>query len=162
MDERDRRADTELDDEQLLARLRELAGHADPVPEQLLASARSALEHRRPHAEVAVLTEDSAEDDTRPDASEDHAPTRRRLSFAAGELTIDLEVAPTPAGLHLSGQLTPRCPADIELRQPHSSQQTRADQHGSFGMQVRPGPMSIVCDRPGGPAVATAWVVVGR
>lgn len=58
MDERDRRADRELDDQQLLARLRELAGHADPVPEQLLASARSALEHRRPHAEVAVLTDE--------------------------------------------------------------------------------------------------------
>jgi hypothetical protein len=63
----------------------------------------------------------------------------------------------------LLGQLVPAGPASIEVRQPSgaTARRVEVDDRGRFALDgVAPGPVSLVCHRPGRRAVATTWTTV--
>ncbi|MFC4589362.1 hypothetical protein [Sphaerisporangium corydalis] len=88
----------------------------------------------------------------------DGAP--RLLRFAAGGVTIDVEVTIGDTHIDLAGQVRP-APGDgsrVEIRTPHISKIRFPSETGEFATTGLPhGWLSIVCHRPGLPPVATRW-----
>jgi hypothetical protein len=75
--------------EELMARLRDAAAVADPVPGHVLAAARAALDTRRLDEELAALVADSALADAGVRAADAEV---RLLSFEAADVTLELQV----------------------------------------------------------------------
>ncbi len=100
------------DDETLLGELRRVMGDADPVPDHVVAAAELALDWRTIDDELAELLHDSSE----LAAGVRAESGARMLSFGAGGLTIELEVAGEGAERTLTGQLDPPARARIEVR----------------------------------------------
>jgi hypothetical protein len=155
-----------LDDDALLARLRRVAGHMEPVPLTALIAARAAIEWRGLDAELAALVHDSAVD-AHVLAVRGVAAGPRALTFAVPDLTIEIEteVAGETGALSLAGQLVPPQAADVTIRHGEQMIAVRADERGRFAARgVAPGPLSLRCrlDAASGDSrlVETAWLTV--
>ena len=155
------RALGELDDQELIARLGELLGDAE-VPSWSAELAKASYGLRAVDAELAALSSDSglsAESGMRAVA----AP--RLAVFESAGLSVEIEVEPAAqAGLwRLVGQLTPGGPARIGIRRHDGAVSwTDADDRGRFSADQLPGgSLSLRCERPGQPAVATEWIWIG-
>jgi hypothetical protein len=146
-------------DAQLLRAVADVYTETDPVPAALLSAAKAALSLRRLDALLAELTSDSQ---LAPLAGirADHGP--RLLTFEAGPVTVEVEVAVSGGSRRLTGQLVPPAGGEVELRYPTGSSVTTADDLGHFVADVPAGPVSLVCRLAGfsGPPVATSWVTV--
>ncbi|MFC4532060.1 hypothetical protein [Sphaerisporangium dianthi] len=84
----------------------------------------------------------------------------RLLRFAAGGLTIEVEIIVCDSHLDLAGQVRPAPGkgARVEIRTPHISKIRSPTEIGSFAITGLPhGWVSIVCHRLGDPPVATRW-----
>jgi hypothetical protein len=79
------------DDAALLARLREAAEEADPMPEFVLVAARSAFALRRLDAELAELVRDSADERAGLIAVRGDGDVRL-ISFETGPVAVELQV----------------------------------------------------------------------
>ncbi|MDP9070216.1 MAG: hypothetical protein M3N68_02810 [Actinomycetota bacterium] len=149
-------------DDLLLSELRTLAQQVTPVPEEMLNAARGSFCWRRIDAELASLAHDSVLDQQGNLVRGESAP--RLLSFEGPGLTVEVEVAATPTGRRLVGQLVPARRGEVEIRHPGGSITVEADQGGRFRADgVVPGTMSLRCQVPGSSpplAVETAWVLV--
>jgi hypothetical protein len=151
---------THPDDTPLLDGLRRVVELADPVPERVLAAARGSLTWRTVDAELAELAYDSMLE-ARGEALVRNAETHRALTFEAPGLSVELEVGASGAERRLVGQLVPPQPAAIEIRHPGGTIAADADDLGRFSADAIPaGPVSLVCRRAGGGAVATDWLVL--
>jgi hypothetical protein len=114
-------------------------------------------------AELAELVFDSAVDHD--EAALVRGPQQDRLlSFRAGGLTIDVEIAGTGTDRSLIGQLVPPQPAAIEIRQGGGSVTVEADELGRFNagpLQGGPICLRFGTDAQSGPhAVVTDWVTI--
>jgi hypothetical protein len=103
--------------------------------------------------------------ESRPDAgtpAAGGAPQRRRLSFRASGLSIELEMTPTGPYQRLTGQLIPRQSAVVDIRHGEGVISVEADTIGRFSAEAVPvGPVSLRCrlgPGTGRASVRTGWV----
>jgi len=83
------------DDEALADEIGSLIAEVDEPEEAVLRAAEAAFTWRTIDAELAALTFDSADAEL---AVAARGPAVRRLAFERGEVTLDVEIGPSPAG----------------------------------------------------------------
>jgi hypothetical protein len=152
----------ELDDATLLAYLRQALREHETPPPRVVELAKASFALHRLDAELAALVADSLDEVTGPRVRSVRAP--QLVCFESGDLAVEVELVPGGAGWRLVGQLDPSGSARIELRRPDGSSGAAvdADRRGRFALDVSgPGPISLLCRRPGRPVVVTAWVLLG-
>lgn len=154
---------SELDDDQLLAALGTMLGMSRPRPDWSAELAKASYDLLAADAELALLTSDSSLPAAQSALRSAAAP--RLTVFDAPELTVEIQVEPgaRAGSWRLIGQLAPAAPARIQVRQPSAgSFWVDADDLGRFAAdQVRDGPLSVVCARPGRRPAVTQWIVIG-
>jgi hypothetical protein len=148
-------------DDELEQELRRLAAHAEPVPAELIQAAVDAFAWRDIDAEIAELTYDSLLDAE--EASLVRGPAdQRMISFAAGGLTIDVEVTSAGPGRSVMGQIAPPQRATVDIRYRQDTVTVEADELGRFRSgTLPPGPASLRLRPPpggSGPAIVTDWI----
>jgi hypothetical protein len=151
------------DDEPLLEELGRVAGARDPVPDAVRAAAHAALDWRTLDAELAELVADTAAADEEL-ATVRSGETDVLLSFAAGDLSVELEIRATPEGRELMGHVLPPQPAAVTLERPAGALDLAADAHGRFfAGALAPGPARLrvrVDSAAGARRVATPWTML--
>jgi hypothetical protein len=158
---------SDLDDEQLLAALRELLRVSDPPPSWCVDLAKDSFALWTADAELAALVEDSELAGaalTR--AGSGPAGTTPRLAvFDADSLSVEIEVSPSArAGAwQLLGQLMPPAAATVRVRRaPDDHDGAAADGLGRFMIDQLPaGPLSLAIEVEGQQPVVTEWITVG-
>lgn len=149
-------------DDALVIALRRVAARADPVPESLLRAGRETLTWRRVDAELAELLRDSALDDARPALVRGEGEPRA-ISFAAGELTIELDVLADGPRRRLVGQLVPAQAATIEIQSAALRTTVAADSHGRFhaeGIAVGRIRLRLTRNAPAERPIETSWITI--
>src|ERR1700694_3347436 len=117
-----------IEEEQLLADLRQLGRVFDPVPAHVLFAARGSLAWRRLDAELAELSFDSLVDgDLELAGVRSRDDSVRLVSFDGPDLTVEVEVAAVGDHRRLVGQLVPPQAATIEIRAAGSGDALDAD-----------------------------------
>lgn len=126
-------ADVPLDeqDAQVLARVRELISHVDPVPAGLAERTRFALTVHALHAEVAELTENAL----LPTRSADSPTRTESVTFTSGSVSLMVSSTPAPDGrtARIDGWVT-RGGAEVEVVWADSSRTVVADDHGRLAV----------------------------
>jgi hypothetical protein len=150
-------------DDELEAELRRLAADREPVPAELRQAAMDAFSWRDIDAEIAELVYDSLLDADA--ASLVRGPAEQRLvSFAAGGVTIDLEVTSAGPGRAVMGQIVPPQRATVDIRHRQDTVTVKADDLGRFRSgPLPPGPASLRLRPPPGAAglaVVTDWIAL--
>lgn len=147
-----------LDDEKLLAVLRQAIGARRAVPPEFVQAAKDAFAWHDIDAELAQLTYDSVT------GSALAAPTRaedasiRALTFTSPRLTVELEVTTDS----LLGQIVPTQVATIELQaQAGVGTVVTSDEIGCFSISPVPrGTFRLRCLATGGIDVRTGWITL--
>jgi len=151
-------------DDRLIAELRRVVGTVDPVPDGVLMAARAAIATRDLDGELAEVTADViADSGTRAPAGSVRGGTARRLlSFACGEVQIDLEITAGPDRLvGIIGQLSGGSTGDCALEYPAGRQPLSLDPLGRFAVTcARCGPVRVRCRSAAGARVTTSWVTL--
>jgi hypothetical protein len=151
-----------LDDDGLLAAVREMLGRDDPPPDWSVELAKSSYGLRAVDAELAALTSDSGLATAGSGVRSGTAP--RLAVFDAGDLSLEIEIEPsTRAGSwRLVGQLIPASPARIQIRQQRAEPVwVDADDLGRFAADHLPGgSLSLMCMREGTRAAVTEWIAI--
>lgn len=149
----------DLDDEQLMAALREVLMSVDSPPKQSVDLAKDSFGLRMVDAELAALVEDAGLAVMRTG----DAP--RLAVFDADGLGVEIEVIPGPRrrSWQLIGQLFPPAAARIRVRrQPGEAPEVTADDLGRFMIDQLPaGPLSLAIEVDGRRPVVTDWIAVG-
>lgn len=146
-------------DERLLDALRELLERSAPLPARVVEMAKESYTWRTVDAELAELTRDSLVDPAV--GSVRGATTPRTMTFEAGDVSIEIEVAVSGENRRMLGQIVPPQPARIEVRQDDVTRTIDADVVGRFvvdGLTTRP--LRLRCHLPGRRPVVTEWVIV--
>jgi hypothetical protein len=150
-------------DDELEAELRRLAADREPVPAELLQAAVAAFSWRDIDAELAELVYDSLLDTDEASLVRGSA-AERLVSFAAGGLTIDVEVTSSGRGRTVLGQIAPPQRATVDIRHPRDTVTVEADELGRFRSgPLPPGPASLRLRPPPGagwPHVVTDWIAL--
>jgi hypothetical protein len=148
----------------LVAQLRAFVARADPVPALVVATAKAALGWRRLDADLAELLSDSALEAGSPVLVRGAGDDVRSLSFAAGELAIEVEVSadgPGRPARRILGQLTPPGPASVAAQfdpAAGDSAAVDADRLGRFRLALpHAGRVRLRIERPSGAVVETSW-----
>jgi hypothetical protein len=152
-----------VDDDLLLTRLRAVLDAADAPPPDVVDLAKGLFTLRALDAELADLTADS-DADSGAVAVRDAGTDVRLLTFEAGELTIEAEVSGVGPVRRVVGQVLPAGAGTVEARQPSrpGPRTVEVDERGRFALDdVRPGPLSLTCRRPGARPVTTSWLDIG-
>lgn len=143
------------DDEQLLAELGEAVREGQDVPARFVEAGKAAFAWRDVDADLAALQFDSATSPVLAMTRSEQAELRA-MTFVAGRLTIELEVAPDA----LLGQLVPPQAGEVDLHRSGGATSTTAvDDVGWFA--IRPLPSGLVRLRvraADGEVVVTEWV----
>jgi len=152
------------DDDVLLEGLRRVAAEADPMPSSVLIAADAAIETRNLDGQLAALVADS-----RQPASGDE-PVRVRgdsdqdqmLSYAAGDVRIDVAVQPEDGALALIGQFTGAAGEGYGLERPDGTTiAVQPDDLGRFLLTgLAPGLVRLRCRSTSGSSVVTEWLVL--
>jgi hypothetical protein len=148
------------DDEELLARLRAICAEVDPVPEPVYEAARAAFALRRLDAELAELVRDSLDESAAVTVRAAALAEIRMLSFAAGPLTVDLQVTDRAEGRHLVIQVS-----GVELRaaRMETSDEVReldTEDGVLIAERVTPGRVRFVLTTVEGRHYATSWILI--
>jgi hypothetical protein len=163
--------DDQWTDDELLTELGEALRAEREVPGALVEAGKALFTWRSVDAELAVLTQarltyDSFVDDAALQGSElglvlqtrSETAALRSLTFAADELSIELEVTDDA----ILGQLVPPQPATVEVLAPDQSRvDVPVDDVGWF--TIRPVPATrfrLTCRTEGGTSVVTDWISV--
>lgn len=152
-----------LDDEGLLAALREMLGRYESPPNWSVDLAKGSYDLRTVDAELAVLTSDSGLATAQSVVRSSTAP--RLAVFDAMDLSVEIEIEPGARAdwWRLIGQLIPAVSARIQVRlQRAEPVWVDADDLGRFTVDHIPaGPLSLVCIRDGMRAAVTEWIAIG-
>ena len=152
-----------LDDEGLLAAVREMLSRSEPAPDWSVELAKGSYDLRAVDAELAVLSSDSG---LAPDRSGTRSGAISRMAvFDTGDLSVEIEIEPgeRAGSWRLIGQLNPATPARIKIRQQQAgSFWVDADRFGRFAVShLQGGPLSLICVRGGLRAAVTEWIAIG-
>lgn len=114
-------------DDELLLRMRDMWGEADPVPADLADLSCFALDHATADDEVLDIVR-------KPRLAAARGDERSQLiTFDSASLTIMVNVTPHSDGsLRLDGWITPPAAYPVELRTPTSTRSTSCDDNGRF------------------------------
>lgn len=149
------------DDDQLVARLREVIEVTDPPPQRLIEVAKASLAWRSVDAELAELVSDSSAEAAAAVRSAGEAP--RLLTFTAGDTVVVLEVTREAGAHRVMGQIVAAGTATVEVRHSDGVVAVTTDADGRFRAAPVPGgPISVTCRFDDGdrPAVVTSWVSI--
>jgi hypothetical protein len=153
----------EMDDDQLLAALDEVLRTSQPAPGWSVELAKASYGLRAVDAELAVLTSDSGLATAQSGLRSTGAP--RLTVFDAPDFSVEIQIEPgaRSGSWRLIGQLTPAAAARIQVRQPRAEQfWVDADDLGRFAVdELREGPLSLLCTRPGQHSAVTQWIAIG-
>lgn len=143
--------------ERVLGELRDLAERTDPVPDAVLGAARAALDWRRADAELAELVAEGG-----PVLVRGHLEGAgvRLLTFRAGEVEIELEVAPAGERRRVTGQVVPGEATTVEALHAFGLTSAQVDQLGRFALPDLPSGPARLRLRLGGRLVQTAPAVL--
>lgn len=146
-------------DDELIARLSELAAVVDPVPELLFSAARAAFGLRELDARVAELVRDSAVD-VAVTAVRGHGP--RMLSFESGGVAVECEVTARASRRDIIGQLVGgRAEAVDAQAAGETAVSVPVDADGCFGVRdLAAGPVRLRCRLADGTTLVTSWAVI--
>jgi hypothetical protein len=146
------------DDDQLLAALKDAVAARQAVPARFVEAARNAFSWRDIDAELARLAYDSASDLDVMAGLRSGSASVRVLTFAAGPLTIELEVADGA----LLGQVIPAGPGTVDLRPPVGlALRTAVDDLGCFRVcPVPAAPVRLSYRGTAGTSLLTGWFSV--
>jgi hypothetical protein len=142
------------------ARLRGITSEADAVPDHVVADAKAVFVLRDLDAELAELVADSSVDEpmvlTRALVSD-----VRMLSFACGDVTIELDVdTDTVTGrVSLHGVAIGASGDVVVVLTGHRVQTTLDDGHFDLELPTG-GPLRLELTRPDGGRVTTTWITV--
>ena len=147
--------------DRLEERLRRVATEADPVPDSVVAAARAAFTTRDLDAELAELVADSAVDEE-PVLTRSVLSDVRMLSFAAADVTVDVDVEPGPqTGTVLLHGMAVGAVGEIVVVTPGSRVPAAIDAHGRFeSLAVMSGPVRLELTTADGRRLATSWVTL--
>jgi hypothetical protein len=151
------------DDQQPQDRLIALCSAAerlDPMPHPVIAAGRAAWAWRRIDAELAELTYDSLLDDASLAGVCGVATGPRLVSFEAGDVTIEVEVASDRDHRRLVGQIVPPQCVSLTVRRLEGTSAVETDDLGRFHTEVSAGPMSLRCELTLDRAIETEWLVL--
>ncbi len=153
-------------DEPLVAELRELFKHDDPVPPLVTELAKASLGWRRMDADLAELLGDSLLEDRATAGVRgggDVLPVRS-VRFRASSRTIDVDVHVDGAERTLLGQITPPLSAEIEI---HTTTEliasVQSDELGRFRATLPAGGLIRLLIEDGPDLVApvvTSWITI--
>ncbi len=149
---------TEQVNQELFARLAQIAEEIDPAPRLAYELGHAAFELRRLDSELAELICDSATD------TESLAGVRgelgvRLLSFEAADLDIDLQVVPQAGRRSVLGQVVGTV-TDVRMETAEGIVRAAVDPHGRFQVDdVAAGRMRLHV-AVGGAVYITSWVTV--
>ncbi|MCR6487569.1 hypothetical protein M8542_32555 [Amycolatopsis sp. OK19-0408] len=144
-----------MTDDELMARLRQVATQADPVPDLVLRQARAALTTRDLDAELAELSFDSAlaASGTVRAADDDV----RLLSFESARVTLELQVEYQAGAVALRGLVTGAA-GDAVIEVAGERIVRPIDAEGWFTATGLPsGPTRVKVTAADGTAVTTGW-----
>jgi hypothetical protein len=170
-------------DDRLVDELRVVVAAVDAVPDGVLAAARAAFGTRHLDRQLAELIADSGRPggpDDLDDPDDPAGPTvaaafegvrtwtgdgpsnSRLLSFASGDVQLDLEVSGHGDQLDVIGQFTGADIAECVLEFGSGGEVVlEVDSLGRFLINaVPPGPVRARCRSVGGRPVVTAWVIM--
>ena len=143
-------------DDELIARLRRVAAHADPVPEALLAAASAAFGLRELDVRVAELVRDSA---VGASATAVRGLGARMLSFEAADAVIECEVTARGPRRDVIGQLVGVVAAGVQVQVAGAGTvDLPVDDQGRFSASDLPaGPFRLRCSLADGSTLMTTW-----
>ena len=148
------------DDDQLLAALGEALRSGTSVPAEFIAMGTAAFAWRGTDAELATLTHDPAFEGAEAELAgvRSEPASLRHLTFASGELTLEIEVSDDA----LLGQLVPPGPGRVEARTADGTTATAViDPGGGFTIRpVPPGSFRLHCHATNGAGVLTNWLML--
>jgi hypothetical protein len=144
------------DDESMFEELGEVLRRVDPVPPAVVTAARESYAWREVDAALARLTADSLRN-----LAAVRGGSGRLLTFAAGAVTIEVEVTLAGGRLRVLGQLVPPQPARVRVDQPGGSVEVAADRLGRFAVADLPaGATRFHCIPAEGEPVRTEWTLL--
>lgn len=145
-----------IDDDQLMAMLRESAAEYDPVPELVIETARAALSTRRLDEEFAELLMDSAATPGLVRADEDDV---RLLSFGTERVSVELQLQLSGATVSVRG-LVFGASGELTIEQSDARHTVPIDTDGWFALTGLPrGATRMHLNATDGGLVTTGWVL---
>lgn len=148
-----------MNDDELMAGVRDAFTVLDPVPGDVLAAGRAALAWRLPAATLAAL----ALERTAGAAPGTRGGTVRTLTFTCPDATVEVEVAGAGRFRELTGRIVPAA-ASVAVRHrdlPPDPAGARVEPGGLFCLpEVPAGLVSLVFRLDGGTSVVTSWAHV--
>lgn len=150
---------SEMKDDQLLAKLSEALEAADPLPESVLEAAKAVYTWRTIDTELASLVFDSATEDL---VGVRGVEATRQLTFRTPGVEIELVVL-SETSRRIVGQLVPPQAAEIVLHHEEGERTVRSDGLGRFTLHdVAAGPVRLVCrlEDESGAVIQTEWTLI--
>lgn len=146
------------DDEELMDQLRRIAGEVDAPPSIVDDLARAAFLTRRLDEQLADLVRDSG---LAPSGVRGAEP--RLLTFALGEITLELQVTEAAGLLAVAGLLTGTADTPgglvVQVETPAATAAVDADEQGWFRVDgLAAGPVRVRIRASDGSAVSTGWI----
>lgn len=144
------------DDDEFWQSLQGLTSRMDPVPGQVLTVAKESLAWRDTDTALASLVSQVGEP---AGVRADHEP--ELLTFATGEVTIEVEVTVDGGTVGLIGQLVPPQPARIRVDHAGGPTWTEADELGRFAVgRLARGHLRLTCWPREAEPVKTVWTLI--
>jgi hypothetical protein len=144
----------------LLAALGEALRSESSVPAEFIAMGTAAFAWRGIDAELATLTHDSAFEGAEAELAgvRSEPASLRHLTFASGELTLEIEVSDDA----LRGQLVPPGLGRVEARTANGTTVTAViDPGGGFTIRpLPPGSFRLHCHATNGGGILTNWLML--
>jgi hypothetical protein len=147
-----------LEDEVLLAALRQAIRNRRAVPPEWVEAAKNAFTWRNIDTELALLTYDSTQGVGAAAATRAESASIRALTFSSPRLTIELEVTEDS----LLGQVVPAQAAMIEVETREGAETSvPSDEIGCFSVHPIPaGSFRIRCRAADSTDVLTGWITL--
>lgn len=139
-------------DDELMERLRSLAGSTDPVPDDVILAGRSAIAHRDLDLRLAELVDEEL-------AAGVRGEEEPWFTFEVDDVVIELAVRQRRGQRTLVGQLDGATASDVVIN--HAAEQDRCDidDLGRFSAPISSGPLRVQVTLESGERIATSWLV---
>jgi hypothetical protein len=142
-------------EEEFWAGLQGLTSKMDPVPAHVLTAAKESLAWRDSDAALAALVEAGQLATVRGE----NVP--ELLTFATGDLTVEIEVTVEGLAARIIGQLVPPQEARVKVDHADGPTWVQADALGRFAASgISRGHMRLTSYRDGSSAVQTVWTLI--